>query len=110
MISAHLDMAGLDLTGPARVLSALSTIGDLVLRPAVGVARTCSLNAAVEQMEASGVSSLLVDGEGIVTERDIARALGHGAAPSAAVETIATWHPVVAAPSMTIVDAAATML
>jgi CBS domain-containing protein len=92
------------------VLSAQSTLRSLVQRPAVCVPRECTLVDAVGEMERAAVSSLLVEGDGIVTERDIARALGHGVEPSAAVETIATWHPVVAPSSMTVVDAAATML
>ncbi len=93
-----------------RVVSHRSTLGEFVVRPPERVTAMCSLEAAVRQMEQAGVSSLLVDGDGIVTERDIARALGHGMANEAPVEAVATWHPLVVPSSMTVVDACATML
>ena len=100
----------IDLTSPVRVLSALSTLGDLALRPALGVTRHCTLADAGGVMERAEVSALLVEGVGVVTERDIARAVAHGLAGDEPVGEVATWHPVTVDPSMPIVDAAATML
>lgn len=87
-----------------------STLADLPLQPAARVRRCCSLRDTVARMEAEAVSSLLVEGDGIVTERDIARALGHGVPLEASVEAIATWPPITVPASTAIVDAAGIML
>jgi CBS domain-containing protein len=92
------------------VLTAQSCLGDLPLRPAVGTDRSCTLVAAVEAMERAGVSSLLVDRDGIVTERDIARALAHGCPTDVPVASVASWHPIIVTPDTTVVTAAAMML
>lgn len=110
MTRTEIEFTGVDFSGPVRVLSAQSTLGELPLRPAVRTTRACALADAVVQMEQRGVSSLLVGGDGIVTERDIARALGHGLSADAAVETVTTWHPITVATTTRIIDAAATML
>lgn len=109
MIASHLDVVEVDVKSDGQD-PGQSTLGDLIRRPAVRVGRTCPLATVVEEMDAAEVSSVLVDGDGIVTERDIARALARGVEPSAAVEDIATWDPVVAPASMTVVEAAALML
>jgi signal-transduction protein with cAMP-binding, CBS, and nucleotidyltransferase domain len=100
----------IDLTRSARVLTAQSPLSDLPLRRAVRVQRDCPVAEAVAIMERSGVSSLLVDGDGIVTERDIARGLCQGTDPAAAVESVTVWHPLSVTASVSVVDAAATML
>jgi signal-transduction protein with cAMP-binding, CBS, and nucleotidyltransferase domain len=109
-MTTDITFTGVDLRGPARVLTARSTLGDLPLRTAVRVGRRCTLAEAVERMEQHGVSSVLVDGDGIVTERDIARAMAHGAPATEVVEAIATWHPITVPATMPIVEAAAVML
>lgn len=110
MTRTEISFTGVDLRGPVRVLSVQSTLGDLPLRPAVRAGPGCTLAEAIDRMEQQGVSSLLVDGDGIVTERDIARAFGHGMPADAAVETIASWHPITVPAETCIVEAAATML
>ena len=100
----------IDLTRSARVLTAQSPLADLPLRRAVRVQRDCPLADAVAIMERSGVSSLLVDGDGIVTERDVARAFCRGVEAREEVASIAVWNPVTVTASMSVVDAAATML
>lgn len=107
-MTTHLEF--IDLTGPARVLTSLSVLGDLALRPALAIGRGCTLVDASVAMERAEVSSLLVEGDGIVTERDIARALAHGVGGEAAVGEVATWHPITVEMSTPIVDATATML
>ncbi len=49
-------------------------------------------------------------GPGIVTERDLARALAAGLGPGDALSDIAVLHPVAVSSSMSIVDTAAKML
>ena len=110
MSRTRVDVTAIDLTQPARVLTSQSTLRDLALRHATGVPRSCTLGEAVLHMEQAGVSSLLVDGEGIITERDIARAFGHGHERDDTVGSLATWLPVVVPESTCVVDAAATML
>jgi CBS domain-containing protein len=66
-------------------------------------------------MQASNISSALVAGQrelgpGIVTERDLSRALAAGLGPSDGLSNIVVPHPVAVSSGMSIVDAAAKML
>ena len=110
MTRTRVDVTTVGLTQPARVLTSQSTLRDLSLRHADGVARSCTLGEAILHMERAGISSLLVGDDGIITERDIARAFGHGHERDDTVASLATWHPVVVPESTSVVDAAATML
>lgn len=97
--------------GGVNVVHAQSPLSALATRPAVTVPSRCTLARAVAQMEASGISALLVDDRaGIITERDIARALAHGASVDEVVGRVATPHPLIVPASMTVVEACATML
>jgi CBS domain-containing protein len=97
--------------GPANVVHGQSPLSALVSRAAVTVAADCTLADAVATMEAAGVSALLVGEQAaIITERDIARALGHGVPVDEIVGGVATPHPVVVSASMSVVDGCAVML
>ena len=97
--------------GPANVMHGQSPLSALVSRAAVTVAANSTLATAVATMEAAGVSALLVgEHAAIVTERDIARALGHGVPVDEIVGHVATQHPVVVSGFMSVVDGCATML
>jgi CBS domain-containing protein len=86
-------------------------LSALTLSPALGVSGSCRLVEAVELMREHGVSALLVDGRaGIVTERDLARALAAGSAPDDPVENAASWHPIVVPGATTVIAGAALML
>ncbi len=66
-------------------------------------------------MRTANISSALVAGPldqspGIVTERDLARALAAGLGPGDGISTVAVLHPVAVPSGMSIVDAAAKML
>jgi signal-transduction protein with cAMP-binding, CBS, and nucleotidyltransferase domain len=103
--SIRLTAASVNVVGDRSPLSTLLT------RPAVTIAPEATLAAAVAAMESAGVSALLVEqAGGIVTERDIARAVGHGVSVDEPVTSVATPHPVVAPGSMTVVEACAVML
>jgi CBS domain-containing protein len=93
------------------VVSGSSPLSSLVSRPTVTIAPDASVGDAVARMEAGGVSALLVEGGGgLVTERDIAHNLGHGAPLDTRVESIATRQPVVAPASITVLEACTVML
>jgi CBS domain-containing protein len=95
----------------AMVVSSLSPIADLVARRVVDVPAATTIRVAVETMERGHVSALLVtEGGGIVTERDVARALGHDVSLDERVAVIATPHPVTVHGSMTVVEACGLML
>jgi signal-transduction protein with cAMP-binding, CBS, and nucleotidyltransferase domain len=97
--------------GPVNVVHPHSPLVNLVARDAIGVAGVCTLAEAVEVMRSAAVSSLLVsEPSGIVTERDLARALGAGHSPDEPIATVATRHPVVVPGSDTVLEAAARML
>jgi CBS domain-containing protein len=86
-------------------------LSAVILRAALSVPRSCSLADAIGMMREQSVSSLLVDGRsGIVTERDLVRALGAGSAPHEPVEIAASWHPIVAPAATTVTAGAALML
>ena len=97
--------------GPAAVVHGQSPLSALVSRAAVTVTVDCTLATAVVTMEAAGVSALLVgEHAAIITERDIARALGHGVPVDEIVGRVATPYPLVVSGSMSVVDGCATML
>lgn len=87
-----------------------SPLGDLASEVTLYVEPESSVRDAAATMEREGVSSLLVAGTGIVTERDLVRAISHGISPSEAVGNIATAHPVVVSGALSVVDGCATML
>lgn len=95
----------------ARVVGPRSTLSALITRPAARVRESCSLAEAAEWMRSGSVSALVV-GEcaGIVTERDITRAVAAGCAPTDAVETLMTRHPLTVAATTSTLDAAGLML
>jgi CBS domain-containing protein len=99
------------VTGPVRVVGPHSPVSALVQRAPVAVDEQSTIADAVEAMRAAHVSSLLLaDSIGIVTERDIARALGAGRSPEDPVEAIASRHPLGVTGDMTVVAAAELML
>ena len=99
------------MSGPAAVVGPHSPLSVLVARGALRVDATCSVADAVVVMEEAGVSALLVgDADAIITERDIARALGHGVSADESVGAVATPHPLTVPGTMPVVDACATML
>jgi CBS domain-containing protein len=100
-----------NVRGPLRVVDPRSPLSELVTHEAVTVPESCSLAEAVEVMQSAGVSALVVgDRAGIVTERDFARALGAGYARTAAVEAIASRHPLTVPGETTVMAAAGLML
>jgi CBS domain-containing protein len=81
----------------------------------VRVDADCSIGEAAQIMRTANISSALVAGPldqspGIVTERDLARALAAGLGPGDGLSTVAVLHPVAVSSGMSIVDAAAKML
>ena len=98
-------------SGPVRVVEPRSPLSTLIVRPAIVVRDSCTLANAVETMRAEKVSLLLVDGRsGIVTERDLARAMAAGSAPGDPIEQAVDPHPRVVPAATTVVAAAALML
>lgn len=99
------------VTGPVRVVGPLSTLAMLIVRPAVTIAASCTLGDAVERMRAANVSALVVGNQpGVVTERDLLRALAAGTTLDEAVGRVATSDPVVVPATTTVVAAAGLML
>ena len=93
------------------VVSVHSPLSALLFRAAITVPADATLADAVATMEEAGVSALLVEPAlGIITERDIARALGHDAPTTTTVACVATLHPVVVPGSMPVLEACAVML
>jgi CBS domain-containing protein len=81
----------------------------------VQIAGNCSIGEAAQIMRRANISSALVAGElerspGIVTERDLARALASGLGPTDGLSKIAVLHPVAVSSTISVVDAAAKML
>ena len=108
-MGAHLEVQM--ISGPAQVVDPQSPVSALLARAALTVPGSLSLGEAVELMRAMSVSALLVDDPaGIVTERDLARALGAGCVATDPVGTVATPHPLTVAGDMTVVTAAELML
>jgi CBS domain-containing protein len=103
-------------------LTETSPLSALGARPVVSVPATATLAEAVAAMEAADVSSLLAveDGDaawpatmstpGILTERDVVRALGRGSTVDDPVGPLATRHPVLVAEEVSVLTACAVML
>jgi signal-transduction protein with cAMP-binding, CBS, and nucleotidyltransferase domain len=88
-----------------------SPVRALICRPAVRVAATTTLADAAALMEAQGVTVLFIqEASATLTDRDIASAVARDAPRDAAVDGLATTHPVVVPGSMPIVEACALML
>jgi CBS domain-containing protein len=96
-----------------------SPLGAIVRHPTVSVAEHATLAEAVAMMENHEVSALLVlagtdEGSGrpvgIVTERDVVRALARGAGIDREVGEVATHTPVIVAQEVSILTACAVML
>jgi CBS domain-containing protein len=96
-----------------------SPLGAIVRHPTVSFAEHASLAEAVAMMESHDVSALLVlagtdEGSGrpvgIVTERDVVRALARGAGIDHEVGEVATHTPVIVAQEVSILTACAVML
>jgi signal-transduction protein with cAMP-binding, CBS, and nucleotidyltransferase domain len=112
MVGIRLDSQSIQLTSASvRVVGDRSPVSDLLARGALVIGDDATLAEAAAAMEAANVSALLV-GElgGIVTERDITRAIGHGVPPGETVASVATPRPLVVPGSMTVVEACAVML
>ena len=98
-------------SGSTLVVDPHSRVALLATRPAVTVPPSCSLAEAVEATKEEAVSSLVLEGGGgIVTERDLARALGADCAATDPVEAIASRHPVTVSAATTVIAAAGLML
>ncbi len=82
------------------------------MRPAIGVDPTATIAEASEVMLESGVGALLVGpgSHAVVTEGDVARAIGAGHPLDATIAEIAVAHPVVVGGDTSILDAAVGML
>ena len=89
-------------------------IRELVTRDLVAVGPAHTLAQAAQMMAARGVGSAIVitdDGPGILSERDLLRAVAEGADPrAAAVADYMTWNAIIANSSWDTVTAAKTML
>jgi len=89
-------------------------IRDLVVRDLVTVGPTHTLAQAAKLMSAKRVGSAIVltdDAPGILSERDVLRAVAEGADPAAAtVGDYMTWNAIVATSAWDALEAARTML
>jgi signal-transduction protein with cAMP-binding, CBS, and nucleotidyltransferase domain len=95
----------------AAVTSPQSPIASLITGPAIVIDAEAGLAEAAEVMRAEAVSALLLsDHEGIITERDIVRAVAAGCDPNEPVVVSASRHPVTVDGSMPVVRAAGLML
>ena len=107
----HNESQGVHLAdAPVNVVCGQSPVSALVIGPALTIPSATTLGEAARVMEEAGVSALVLDDGGIVTERDLVRGLGHGASTGDTVAGVATPHPVVVPGSMTVVDACVLML
>jgi acetyl-CoA synthetase len=94
-----------------RVLELQSPLSLIVVGEAISVASTESLGMAGRLMREHNVSALLVDnGNAIVSERDMTRAIASGLTFEEEVATVATPQPIVVDANVPIVEAAALML
>jgi CBS domain-containing protein len=95
-----------------RVIHHGSPVEWLVVRPTVRIAPDATLADAGERMARANVSALLVGSgrDGIVTERDLSRAVAAGYSTGATVAEFATPNPITVTGKTPIVDAAALML
>src|SRR4051812_38772578 len=87
----------------------LSSIEPLA-RPAPTVALDATLGQAARAMREANESAVLVEGGGILTERDLTTALALGLGADDPVATVTVERPVTVSPDVTVVDAAAMML
>jgi CBS domain-containing protein len=97
----------------AQILGPATPIRSLVSRPVEFVSASCTLGQAAIAMREANVSSVLVAGEGrsgIVTERDLTRALAAGLGPEEPISLVTSVHPVRLSAETPIVDVAALML
>lgn len=89
-------------------------IRDLVVRDLVTVGPTHTLAQAAKMMHAKRVGSAIVlteESPGILSERDVLRAVADGADPAVAtVGDYMTWNAIVATPAWDTLEAARTML
>lgn len=92
------------------VVWAQSPVSDLVRTPAPRVEATATVSEAVATMDATGVSFLLVGGDAVITEHELAQALGRGVSRGDAVATVATGRAVVVEAATTVADACSVML
>lgn len=91
MTSIRLSSEVIDLTAAVSVVSHVSPLALLVNRPAVTIGPDATIADAAAAMESAGVTALLVEPlGGIITERDIVRAMGHG---SRARRSSKPWQP-----------------
>jgi signal-transduction protein with cAMP-binding, CBS, and nucleotidyltransferase domain len=98
---------------PGDVLASAQTrLEALDLHPPVRVSADDSLQAVARRMQVEAVSALLVgaDPPSFVSERDLAHALAAGLGPEAAVGRVATELPRRVTATMTLGEAAATMV
>lgn len=87
---------------------------DFMQAPVHGCSPTTTLSIAAREMETHNVGSLIVrDDEdrivGVVTDRDLALALGRGHGPQAAVDQVMSRHVVTIPATATLDDAASEM-
>ena len=89
-----------------------SSIRALIMAPAVRVPPTTTLAGAAVAMSETNSSALLIGdhGAGIVTERDLTRALAYGISAEAAVVEVATPLPITVPAATEVLEAAALML
>lgn len=102
-------MAAPTIVGPE------SPVGLIARGAPVRVEANCSIGEAAQTMRLANISSVLVkgplaQGPGIVTERDLARALAAGLGPKDGLAGVAVLHPVAVPSGTSIIDAAAKML
>ena len=89
-----------------------TAVARLPLQPPLRVAPEATLTAVARCMREADTSAVLVgqDGDAIVTERDLVRALAAGLPADAPVGSVSMHHPVAVSVHATVVEAAATML
>lgn len=111
MASIQVSSQVLGLAAAVNVVSQNSPLSRLVNRSALTIPAEATVADAAAAMEAAGVSALLVEGAGgVVTERDIARAMAHGVPGDELVDAVATRYPLVVPGSMPVVEACGVML
>jgi signal-transduction protein with cAMP-binding, CBS, and nucleotidyltransferase domain len=89
-----------------------SPVSSLVHRSAVGVQLHRRIGEVARVLRDEDVSAVLVgpSPEGLVTERDLTRALAAGIGPEAQIAPVVVREPVAVAPTTTVLDATAIML
>lgn len=97
--------------GAVRVVTQQSPLGALLAGPAPVLDRDATVREAAEVMRDAHVSAVLIGtGTGILTERDLARAVADGVDDAAPVTVLATPRPVTVPGTTTVLQAAARML